>query len=267
MDIDWGVWPVPFDDVGFAGVVLVYAAYLFGYYVRGSFGFGSNLPAVLLTAVVLGPHHAVLLASVVATFGQVQLLPQGLHGANWSRVVPVVLAMVIGNTLGVWLLTVLSADWLLVLLGILVAFMVTSDRLNLLSRLETVIDVRSPRLAAGIGTVSSAMGTVAGGGALYLLAPYLRLAARSPLEFRSTNVMIAGISSLNRILMLSAAGLVTLELLVESVALLPMIVLGTLAGTRFFKSAAPERFFAALQWMLLFAATLLAVKGAGTLLA
>ena len=255
------MWPVPFEGLRWHAVVIVYAAYLFGFYVRGSFGFGSNLPAVLITALLLGPHHAVLLVSVVATCSQLQLLPQGVDGANWGRVVPVVGAMFIGNAVGVWLLTMLNADWLLVVLGILVAIMVLTEKLKLLDRFGHRVNFRSPALAASIGSVSSAMGTVAGGGALYLLAPYLKLAAKTPKEFRSTNVMIAGISSLARIMMLSSVGFVTLELLIEAVVLMPMVILGTIGGTRFFKSAAPERFFAVLQMMLFFAATLLVVKG------
>jgi uncharacterized protein len=264
--IDWSAWPTPFVGMQWYAVTLVYAAYLFGFYVRGSFGFGSNLPAVLITAFVLGPLHAVLLVSVVATFSQIQLMPQGLDGANWGRVIPVVLAMLVGNVLGVWLLTILTGDWLLVVLGVLVAVMVLTEKLNLLDRMSASFNVRSPALAAAIGSVSSAMGTVAGGGALYLLAPYLKIAAKSPREFRSTNVMIAGISSLARILMLSSAGFVTLELLTEAVVLIPMTIVGTFAGTRFFKSAEPKRFFAALQLMLLFAAVLLTVKGIAILL-
>ena len=147
-----------------------------------------------------------------------------------------------------------------------IGIMVVTDRLRLLERVGRFIDVRSPRVAASVGTVSSMMSTLSGGGALYLLAPYLKLAAASPLEFRNTNVMIGGIAGLARVLMLSAAGLVTFELLLDAASLLPAITLGTWIGTRYFRAVSAERFFATLQWMLLLAAALLAVKGVGLLL-
>ena len=78
---------------------------------------------------------------------------------------------------------------------------------------------------------------------------------------KSTNMMIAGLSSVLRILMLSLSGLLTLELLVDAMALLPLTILAAMAGTHFFKASSPERFFQALQRMMLLAAVLLAVKG------
>ena len=258
--------PVPFSALSLPAIALVHVAYLAGFAIRGSFGFGSNLPAVLITAWVLGPHHAVLLAALVAMLAQLQLLPQGVNGANWGRVVPIVLTMLVGTAVGVWLLTIIDADWLLLVLAVLIAIMVVTDRLRLLERVGRWVDIRSPRLAAFIGTFSSMMSTLSGGGALYLLAPYLKLAAVSPLEFRSTNVMIGGVAGLARVLMLSAAGLVTFELLLDAASLLPTITLGTWIGTRYFRAVSAEGFFAALQWMLLLAAALLAIKGVGLLI-
>lgn len=264
--MDIASWPVPFQSLSLPAIALVHVAYLAGFAIRGSFGFGSNLPAVLVTAWVLGPHHAVLLAALVAMLAQLQLMPQGVNGAHWGRVVPVVITMFFGTAVGVWLLTIIEADWLLLVLAVLIGIMVVTDRLRLLERVGRFIDVRSPRVAASVGTVSSMMSTLSGGGALYLLAPYLKLAAASPLEFRNTNVMIGGIAGLARVLMLSAAGLVTFELLLDAASLLPAITLGTWIGTRYFRAVSAERFFATLQWMLLLAAALLAVKGVGLLL-
>ena len=66
---------------------------------------------------------------------------------------------------------------------------------------------------------------------------------------------------LGRLLMLSATGLITFELIVDAIALTPAVVLGIAGGTRFFKSSAPEQFFKALQWVMLLAAALLLAKG------
>lgn len=258
--------PVPFETLSPLAIAAVYGAYLFGYYIRGSFGFGSNLPAVLVTAWILEPQHVVMLAAVTAGMMQTVLIPQGVRDAKWNRVIPIVLAMTGGGVVGVWLLTVLEADWMLMVLGTVVALLVVSDLVRLLDHLGRFMNVRSPGVMAALGSVSSILGTICGGGAIYLLAPFLKAAAASPAEFRSTNIMIGGLSMMGRMLMFSAAGLITFELLIEAAALIPAVILGTLAGTRFFRAAEPERFFRALQMMLLAAAAALIVRAAAAII-
>ena len=253
--------PIPFETLSWLEILVVVVAYVFGFYVRGSFGFGSNLPIVLITAWFLGALDAVLLVSVVATYAQVQLLPQGVRDANWKRTIPMVVTMTIGGAVGVWLLRTMSADWLLLVLGLIVGVMMVTERMNLLVHLGRFIDVRASRVTATLGCVSSVAGTLAGGGTMYLLVPFLRIAANSPAEFRSTNMMVAGLSTMIRIVMLSFAGLVSLELLVDALVLWPVTVVAALAGGHFFRTSSPERFFSALQRMMMVAAVLLMIKG------
>ena len=64
--IDW----FPFGAAPFVGLAAwsiagVFAAHAFGCFVRGAFGFGSNVPIVIATTFLLGPHHAILLALLV----------------------------------------------------------------------------------------------------------------------------------------------------------------------------------------------------------
>ncbi len=66
---------------------------------------------------------------------------------------------------------------------------------------------------------------------------------------------------MGRILFIAIAGLISLRLLVEAAILLPVVFLGTWAGTRFFQASSPERFYAALQLLLFFAAIALVGKG------
>jgi len=57
-------------------------------------------------------------------------------------------------------------------------------------------------------------------------------------------------------------GLLTPNLFIETLLLLPAVALGIWAGTRFFRTATPERFYAALQLLLAMAAVVLMLKGA-----
>ena len=66
----------PFEGVPAWAIACVIASYFFGFFVRGAFGFGSNMPIVLLTTWLLGPHHAILLTAVAALAAQLHLLPQ-----------------------------------------------------------------------------------------------------------------------------------------------------------------------------------------------
>ncbi len=64
-----------------------------------------------------------------------------------------------------------------------------------------------------------------------------------------------------RVLFVTIAGLITANLVVEAALLLPVVFLGTWAGTRFFHKSSAERFYAALQVVLLCAALALVGKG------
>ena len=253
--------PVPFADHPLAvvlGLNLVYAA---AFYLRGAFGFGSNMPIVLLTAWVLGAHHAVLLVVVVATLAQVHLLPQGFESAHWKVTWPVITAMTAGSVGGVWLLTVLSGEWLTVVLGLVVIIIVALDAGRVLERLARRYDVRAPAWSGSMALASGALGTVAGGGGIYLLAPYLKLALPDARVFRGTSIMLSGLSMLARIVMVALAGLLTFEIVVEALALMPAVLLGTWGGTRRFRRGSQAGFFRALRILLLAAALALVLKG------
>ena len=57
------------------------------------------------------------------------------------------------------------------------------------------------------------------------------------------------------------AGLVTLEIIIEALILMPAIFLGTWMGARFFHTATPERFWAALHGPLICGGLVLVGKG------
>jgi len=60
-----------------------FAAHGFGCFIRGAFGFGLNMPIVILTTFLLGPHHAVLLALLTTVVAQINLLPSAMKDADW----------------------------------------------------------------------------------------------------------------------------------------------------------------------------------------
>jgi hypothetical protein len=250
-----------FADLGAGAILFIFGAHFLGFFIRGAFGFGSNMPIVLLTTWVLEPHHAILLVALTSGIAQFHLLPQGVRSADWAIVRPLSLGMLVGVMLGVWVFASLASDWLVVVLALLVAIIVLMDRFRVLDHVGRRIDLRSTRLAAGLAAVSGTVGTVSGGGGLYFLIVYLKLVCRDPLSLRATNVVLSGVFMLVRLALLALTGLFTAEFVFEAATLVPAVFLGTWAGTRLFHATPPARFYDLLQYLLLAAALALLAKG------
>lgn len=250
-----------FPALSLWAITYVFVSYFLGFFVRGAFGFGSNIPIILLTTSILGPHHAIALVAVAALISQIDLLPQGVHTANWQVSNPLTVGMLAGSAVGTWLLTVWTAEWLTVTMGLLIMAVVGMDRFRLLERLCGWVDLRSPAMTSAFALTAGTVGTVSGGGALYFLVAYLKLVCQTPESFRGTNLVLSGFFMTGRMLFFVIAGLVTLKIIVEALALVPVIFLGTWMGTRFFHKTSPERFWAALQGLLVCGALILVGKG------
>jgi len=156
---------------------------------------------------------------------------------------------------------VLAADWLSLVMGALIAVIVLFDRMALFERLSAVIDLRSRAMASVLSLVSGAVGAVSGGGGIYFLAAYLKIACATPAALRGTSVVTSGVLMFTRIALLGAVGAFSLSMVFETLVLVPMVFLGTWTGTRFFRTSSPERFYTALQALLLCAALAITAKG------
>ncbi len=74
-------------------------------------------------------------------------------------------------------------------------------------------------------------------------------------------MVLSGLFMISRIAFLAIAGLFSAALFIEAVFLLPVVFLGTFAGSRFFHASSAERFYASLQLLLAVAALALVVRG------
>ena len=224
------------------------------------------MPIVLLTAWLLEPHHAILLVVFTAATAQIHLFPQGFGTADWKVTKPLIIGMFLGTALGTWLFTILAAEWLLLLMGILITLVVAMDRFRLLEWMTRFVDLRARTITSSLALFSGTVGTVSGGGGLYFLVVYLKLACRTAESLRGTNLILSGFFFLSRVLLLLPTGLITLQLLVEAALLLPAVFLGTWAGTRMFHKMEPRSYYGALQFLLLLAAIALMVRGVAKLI-
>ena len=261
MSFELLIGDIPFRGVPLWEIGFIALAYFLGFLVRGAFGFGSNIPIVLMTTPILGPHHAIVLTAITALIAQIDLLPQGVRTADWKVSKPLIAGMLAGTAVGTWLLTLWKAEWLEISMGLLIMAIIGMERLQLMERLAQRFDLRSGRITSTLAVTAGAIGTVSGGGGIYLLVPYLKLACRTPETFRGTNLVLSGFFLTGRALFFVMAGLVTLALVVEALLLMPVIFLGTWVGTRFFRTASPRRFWDALQALLICGALVLVGKG------
>lgn len=262
MSADWlPAGMTPFAGISALGILAVAAVHFFGCFIRGAFGFGSNMPIVLLSTWILGPHHAILLAVMSTLVAQAHLLPQGMRSADWPVAKPLIAGLLIGIVGGTWMFTRIAPDWLTLILGALIGALVAMDRLKALERLSTVVDVRSRPITTGLAITSATVGTVSGGGALYFLVTYLKLACRTPAELRGTNVMLSTVFTVGRTASLAVAGMITPTLLVEGVLIAPIVLAGSWIGSRAFHRASADRFYLGIQILLLLAAGALIVRG------
>lgn len=252
---------VAFDGMTFFDVGFVLLVHFIGFFIRGALGFGSNMPIVLLTTWVLGPHHAILLVALTSGIAQVHLLPQGFRHTDWLIARMLALGMMAGIVFGTWVFAKIEVDWLVILLGGLILGILLMDRFQVIERLQRRINLRSHALASILAAISGTVGTISGGGGLYFLVAYLKLVCANPMVLRSTNVFLSGAFMLFRLCLLTYAGLFTSTLLVEAVLVTPAVFLGSWAGTRLFNASSPERFYNILQFVLFAAAATLFLKG------
>jgi uncharacterized membrane protein YfcA len=251
----------PFADLPLWVLAAVAAAHFCGFLVRGAFGFGSNLPIIIATTWLLGPHHAILLVIMTATMAQLHLFPQSFGQANWRLTFALTLGVYVGIGIGTYVFVSLAPDALAPVLGALIMTVVLMDRFDAVPRLARIIDLRARPLVAVLSLVSGFVGTVSGGGGIYFLAPFLRHMSPEPVVFRATNIALSGIFMFGRFGFVALAGLVDLTVMIEGLLLMPVVILGNIVGGRWFKSADPARFFRALSFMLLAGAAMLVARG------
>jgi hypothetical protein len=256
---------VPFSDVSSYAVAGIVIVYFLSYFIRGTLGFGSAMPAVLGGAWVLPPHDAVLLALMTALFAQIQLLPQGFREANWKIARPMLAGMILSVVAGVWIFANLKAAWLTIVLGACLSFAVLIDIAGLADRAARHMKLDSGIVAFSLSAAAGLIAAVAGAGSNYFLSFYLRWASPHPFVFRATNIILSGFMVLWRSVVTLALGLITLKLVIESALLMPAVYAGGWAGRHFAMRVPTKRFFGFFRVLLLTASAALIWKGVAAL--
>lgn len=242
----------------FAFIALTWFA---GFFIRGAFGFGSNLPIILLCTWILGPHHAVILTLLGSFAVQIYLFPQGIKGADWSIVWPISAGLLLGIIIGTSFFATLDGSWLTLIMGLLILCILLGERYSLIQKLAEHINLRSLKTILSLATVSGSVGSVSGGGGMYFLMPYLKHICPTPALLRNTNLALGGLFMIGRITGVAVIGFVSWPLIVQATLLLPAAFLGAWTGSRFYGAASSKRFYTGLTILLLLLAAATTIRG------
>lgn len=251
----------PFHEWTFAVTSGVAIIYLVAFAGRGALGFGAIAPAVTLSSFLIPPHHAVLLAVLTATVPQLQVLPEGIRRGDWYVARPAILALLISIPFGVWAFARIKSETFSLILGLVISIIVLMDTMKLLDRATKMVDIRRPSIVFGLAGATGFITGLAGAGGVMMLAVYLKHACRDYIALRATAALMGTILIFWRLFATVIAGLIDLQLVTESVLLVPVVYLGGWIGMRYFRRMGAERYYNLFQALLLLSAVGLMMDG------
>lgn len=246
-------------------MVLIAVIYFLAFFARGILGFGAVAPIVIITSLLIDPHHAVLLALVAGTVPQLHMLPEGLHHGDWTIARPVLGFMMLGIPGGVWVFANMGTDWFTLVLGCVIFVIILADMVKLLDRALRNVNLRALAPAASLSFAAGFVNGLAGAGGVVSISVYLRHACEDHVSLRGTLVLVGTLLLCWRLVVTGIAGLYSVKLLTESLVLLPIVYLGVWMGTRAFRSVSAARYHRLMQWLILVSALGLMAKGFGRL--
>ncbi|MFV2038644.1 MAG: sulfite exporter TauE/SafE family protein [Acidimicrobiales bacterium] len=223
-------------DLG-AGEALFAAGVLFlAAYVRGYSGFGFSAVLVAGMTFIVEPLAAVPLA---IAFEVVASMVQGRsvwHEIRWPDFWVLLAAAVVGNPIGVWILTTVDPD---VLRGITLVVLLLLSVGMLVGHEGTIVPTTTAFFV--VGTVAGVVnGATALSGLVLVLA--MTFMVISPGEMRATLVAYFFASDLVVLGILWARDEITDELIWRVIAGLPLLAIGIAVGSRAFRGSSPESF-------------------------
>jgi uncharacterized membrane protein YfcA len=251
----------PFEGVPVWIVVVVAVIYMLAFLLRSALGFGGLATAITFASWLLPAHHAVLLTTIAATIPQAEIMREGIRDGDWHVARPVILALALSIGIGVWGFAHLSSDWFAPILGAIISLIVLLDVTRLLDRFALILNLRSPIVAFSLAFVTGIIGGLSGAGGLLLLSVYLKQACHNHRSLRATGILIGGLLILWRTVTIAFAGLLTVQLVTESLVLLPAIYIGVWVGRSYIKLEDPKRYYLAFQSVLLVSALGLTAEG------
>lgn len=199
---------------------------LFAYIIFGISGFGLGMITIPLLAHLFPLKFVIPVMSLLDCVGSIGMGLKLRGDVHRKELLPLLPFVLLGMIFGVYLLVRAPGA---ILLGCLGAFVLVYGVLYTLRREPVVRLARWTVAPLGLfaGAASAAFGI---GGPLYVM--YLTGRGATPEQIRATVPVIFIVTTVCRIGLLTAAGLITMEVLQTAGLLLPVMLLGLYAGNR-----------------------------------
>ena len=247
-------------------VVLLLSIYSIAFFIKGAIGVGNVSMMVLFGAMILEPHHAVVLAAITNFVVQMQFIPEAKRDGDYGIIRMAIWPYIMGVFVGITLFDYLSATWLTIILGVSVGSLVGLDMFGVMRHWFDRINLKSAKSLFPYTSISGMIVGVTGAGGLLMLAFYVNQVLKVPRSIRGTMLLISVIVSVARVSGLSVAGFVDLKILAEVLISLPVGIIGGWLGLRFFTKLSDKNYHRILNGIMMFAAFILAVKGISELI-
>ena len=247
-------------------IVLLLSIYAVAFFIKGAIGVGNVSMMVLFGAMILEPHHAVVLAAITNFVVQMQFIPEANRDGDYGIIRTAIWPYIMGVFIGITLFDYLSATWLTIILGLSVGSLVGLDMFGVMRRWFDRLDLKSTKSLFPFTSISGMIVGVTGAGGLLMLAFYVKQVLKVPRSIRGTMLLISVIVSVARVSGLSVAGFVDLKILGEVLIGLPIGLIGGRLGLRYFKHLSDKNYHRILNGIMMFAAFILAVKGLSDLI-
>jgi uncharacterized membrane protein YfcA len=225
-------------------LALVAGAVLLGGFLRGFVGFGAALVSVPVISLVVGPHIAVAVVTIMGLPSIFQLLPDAVRHCERNIVLPMALAIFAATPVGTWILV--SVDPSVMKMVISGAVVVLVGFLSLGWKLGHKVGHGVLLFAGAAGGLVQG---VAGIGGPPVVA--VALARAGPPERQRGNVLaVMTAIVLASIPPLYAYGLLTREAIIIGLLLLPLYFVSTWFGSRYFTAGGSQHYRRAALAML-----------------
>jgi|TARA_B100001094_G_scaffold326024_1_gene381425 hypothetical protein len=223
------------------GAVLTIAL---GGFLRGFLGFGAALLIVPVLSAILTPEKALVIVFLIELPTVIYLMPGAFKQGDPKTVAPIILAMFFTIPIGVYFLVSTDPDIIKIVISLLVLAMVAL----LATGWKPQNDIKLGTMLI-VGSLSGLISGAAGvGGPPFVTALMAR--NESPERTRSNIILSLNCMSLLTIANYFYSGLVTVNLLLLSLTLVPVYVGCTWYGARYFGSSGNHYFKKAALFML-----------------
>ena len=252
---------VPFAEISWGAIGTIGLIYFGSFFVRGAFGFGSGVPAILLASFIIPPHHAVLLLLMSSSVSHSQFIWHGVRYADWGVAKTILIFLIPGVLSGVWVFRELSSAWLTLVLGIIISCIVAISFTDVMNKFAQRVNIRSRWISGALATLAGCIAGSVGAGAMYLMAAYLRQACPTAEKLRATGFTLSTVTIVGRITAAAFAGLISPQLIAETLVLAPIVFTGGWMGAKFFRFLPGEHFDRVFRAFLLTVSIIVVGKG------